>query len=409
MVITTTTNNVTTTANTTALTAQGNVSQLCAFFEQKQQQTLPSQQQQLSARNRQTPARNAVPIVTANSTCHNAASPAATQPILSSPIGSCVVCLESSCLLYTVSPDCSHPAKMCKTCLATWVNTRVSTNMKNVCYKKNCPCKPQYDRLRAILDPAALTRYIKKVSREQNVDDDDVSCSQCNSLQRAGGELIVRCRNVNPPCDALTCRQHLTTAFSNVKFSRTFKLLCSAVVGVPNQLYARYRLSLEDVARREQRHKDFIADERLKAEKCRLCNACGRVIERIAGCASMVCGADVHGGNRQSGCGASLNWDTMPRYQEDPLWIGAVTSTSQPPCSVCNGRDSHRSVQMMEDDVPRDHNATAIPSTAPAVVCDRCLFEPTRDFPSIVFVLIDDPHQQLQQKFSCSKLVSKIC
>mmetsp|Transcript_80070 Transcript_80070/g.141737 ORF Transcript_80070/g.141737 Transcript_80070/m.141737 type:complete len:653 (-) Transcript_80070:398-2356(-) len=55
-------------------------------------------------------------------------------------------------------------------------------------------------------------------------------------------------------------------------------------------------------------------DELWKAEHCRLCPKCNRVVEKLDGCNSMKCGQDCHGGNNQQGCGTTFNWAEAQQY-----------------------------------------------------------------------------------------------
>jgi hypothetical protein len=63
-----------------------------------------------------------------------------------------------------------------------------------------------------------------------------------------------------------------------------------------------------------RRYNELIADEKYKATNCRLCPHCGRVVQHLGGCASMICGKDYHGGNDQSGCGQNFTWDQAKPY-----------------------------------------------------------------------------------------------
>jgi hypothetical protein len=64
-----------------------------------------------------------------------------------------------------------------------------------------------------------------------------------------------------------------------------------------------------------RRYDDLINDEQYKATNCRLCPSCKRVVQRLEGCDSMICGQDAHGGNIQSGCGAKFNWAQAQPYK----------------------------------------------------------------------------------------------
>jgi hypothetical protein len=77
------------------------------------------------------------------------------------------------------------------------------------------------------------------------------------------------------------------------------------------------RQQVENRQRNEElrcRYGATMADEAYKVEHCRLCPHCGRVVEHMGGCSSMICGQDYHGGNLQSGCGQSFTWDTAKPY-----------------------------------------------------------------------------------------------
>lgn len=64
-----------------------------------------------------------------------------------------------------------------------------------------------------------------------------------------------------------------------------------------------------------RRYEELIRDEQYKAQHCRLCPSCNRVVQRLEGCDKMICGQDAHGGNIQSGCGMKFNWQQAQPYQ----------------------------------------------------------------------------------------------
>ncbi|CAF3382163.1 unnamed protein product [Rotaria socialis] len=88
---------------------------------------------------------------------------------------------------------------------------------------------------------------------------------------------------------------------------------------------ASYRAQLDDYERQKvannrrneelrRRYNDLKADEEFKAQNCRLCPHCKRVVQHMGGCSSMICGQNFHGGDQQSGCGQTFNWDNAQRY-----------------------------------------------------------------------------------------------
>ncbi|CAF3501844.1 unnamed protein product [Rotaria sp. Silwood1] len=88
---------------------------------------------------------------------------------------------------------------------------------------------------------------------------------------------------------------------------------------------ASFREQLEDFERQRaaniqrnqelaQRYNELLADENFKAQNCRLCPHCQRVVQRLSGCDSMVCGQNYHGGDQQSGCGQRFQWPQAHPY-----------------------------------------------------------------------------------------------
>jgi IBR domain, a half RING-finger domain/Zinc finger, ZZ type len=62
------------------------------------------------------------------------------------------------------------------------------------------------------------------------------------------------------------------------------------------------------------RIRELEADEEWKVQHCKMCPKCKRVIEKVAGCDSVLCGRNYHGGDVQDGCGNTFNWGTAPKY-----------------------------------------------------------------------------------------------
>jgi hypothetical protein len=64
----------------------------------------------------------------------------------------------------------------------------------------------------------------------------------------------------------------------------------------------------------ESRKREFEEMEDWKARNCKCCPHCRRVINKIDGCDSMVCGRNYHGGDAQDGCGREFKWSAAPAY-----------------------------------------------------------------------------------------------
>ncbi|CAF0760021.1 unnamed protein product [Adineta steineri] len=78
------------------------------------------------------------------------------------------------------------------------------------------------------------------------------------------------------------------------------------------------------------RYDTAVEDENYKSRNCRHCPNCNRVVERMEGCESMICGQDYHGGNIQSGCGEEFTWDEAEQYQASTVRKSTETINDLP-------------------------------------------------------------------------------
>mmetsp|Transcript_86649 Transcript_86649/g.240258 ORF Transcript_86649/g.240258 Transcript_86649/m.240258 type:complete len:649 (+) Transcript_86649:60-2006(+) len=81
------------------------------------------------------------------------------------------------------------------------------------------------------------------------------------------------------------------------------------------ELRSKQEEQAEMLRQAEARLAEFTAMERWKAENCKCCPHCKRVIEKIDGCDLMKCGRNYHGGDAQNRCGRDFKWSTAPAYR----------------------------------------------------------------------------------------------
>ena len=91
------------------------------------------------------------------------------------------------------------------------------------------------------------------------------------------------------------------------------------------------------------------------ARNCKKCPFCSKLVERIEGCDSMVCGRDYHGDKQLGGCGGYFDWSMQPSLQPDDIepadTIGEQLNFTMPNYDL------------------RFASATAVPTQAR---CDQC-------------------------------------
>ena len=73
----------------------------------------------------------------------------------------------------------------------------------------------------------------------------------------------------------------------------------------------------------EVRMQRLVADEEWKAENCKVCPNCHRLVNKLDGCDTMVCGRNAHGDeansnqalNQQDGCGLKFSYNGAAAYR----------------------------------------------------------------------------------------------
>lgn len=73
-----------------------------------------------------------------------------------------------------------------------------------------------------------------------------------------------------------------------------------------------------EVAAARRNYDILVQDEQSKAQTCKLCPHCKKIVWKLDGCNSMTCGRDASdkgGGNVQNGCGKGFNWLEAKPYQ----------------------------------------------------------------------------------------------
>ncbi|CAE7197438.1 hsdl2 [Symbiodinium natans] len=147
-------------------------------------------------------------------------------------------------------------------------------------------------------------------------------CASIISVEPGSGRQRVAC--CDWPAWCTTCRQpyHYAVDCCDVQALRDQWLQwVSHGRSVYNQTKAqheefeRQKRALQEAT---ERHAELKRDEEWKQTNCRECPQCRRVVQKIDGCNSMVCGQDAHGGNLQQGCGHRFQWNKARAYQAAP-------------------------------------------------------------------------------------------
>eukprot|EP00756_Hemistasia_phaeocysticola_P002848 Hpha_TRINITY_DN11920_c0_g1::TRINITY_DN11920_c0_g1_i1::g.20779::m.20779 len=194
-----------------------------------------------------------------------------------------------------------------------------------------------------------------------------VTCPRCKFSFCSGCK---RMHHFQVPCeDILT----LTRAWDEWKHTHRQEFLRR--MAAEDEGYAKALESFEKERRRHEEDKraaaatweTLQADEAYKASHCRLCPACDRVVEKLDGCDSMVCGRNSAGGNAQDGCGRPFNWTQAKKYRAD---VGRQPHVRPPTEAEPVAAARHR--HLLAPGVPLNCDVCREPIVGPLARCLHC-------------------------------------
>lgn len=232
----------------------------------------------------------------------------------------CQICFDAQ---GTYGWCCPEGHRFCRTCM----RQHVKASATPLCPQPKCGFELDVADLRLLgvsrrrldaFESNKLRRAIETLGAESNGECKVVHC------RRDGCENVVvvpplRCREEFAcPCGApsfcVQCGEtpyHYHADCKQVPFLRRRWLEWVSEARASRKKHQEALLALQ---KRIETDNDLARDEEWKTRNCRMCPNCGRLVQKIDGCNAMKCGQDAHGGNRQSGCGLSFDWETAPSY-----------------------------------------------------------------------------------------------
>ncbi|CAF0935591.1 unnamed protein product [Rotaria sordida] len=252
----------------------------------------------------------------------------------------CDVCMESCPYDDIYVFDCSDNHKLCYSCYYESCKTKMNNGEILTCALCTNPLREgelnqlriSNDELKKIRDYQIKKTFDAYSSRTRGI----IKCPNQNCLWIAeAADPNERFRVTCPICNKEFCSlcnqqyHYRTTCQQLPQITQRWFFWCQTERGryltMRAQQDAAYATQLSDYNRQNnenenrnrdlrRRYDELMNDEKYKADNCRLCPQCKRVVQRLEGCDSMVCGQDAHGGNLQSGCGAKFNWAQAQQY-----------------------------------------------------------------------------------------------
>lgn len=286
----------------------------------------------------------------------------------------CVICRSEVDKSFVYSVPCGASHEFCLECLYTYIKSEVYEHgRKPCCPSGSCHFQLQQDNIEDIVVPLGKENEAERIIMIiGNLDKRALGCISCPkcgmwlSLPDAhSGNVLCGCLYrfctgcYQPAHFQVSCEdaaRHVERYALWLREGRTAFLETRAEESMQLRRYEAARESHEKRAKEiEGRQKEYQEMESWKAQHCKECPHCKRVVQKIEGCDSMVCGQDAHGGNVQSGCGKKFQWGRAKKYNPKVAEVGPVLEEfdlSRPPeakvyeiesgvplpCDVCNAQ-----------------------------------------------------------------------
>ncbi len=265
----------------------------------------------------------------------------------------CAVCWDEIDVAQSFSFNCSH--KVCRECAGRLLDISITGGSLAACPVSDCRQTVSSMDVTAFFGQQnPMAKKYAEIELRQTLESSPAIMT-CGTPNCPNQVLLDEVARVRPTCFRCTvCRSSTCTLCRAQPFH--YRLSCDASVRARAKWLGALaticggkngsnNLALE-LKEKMGRYKELQEDEKLKARTCRLCSKCGRIIEKLDGCDSMICGRNAHGGGVQNGCGASLNWATLkpyvPKLENPPqgnaiqkMFLTTFTHSEFDRCTTC--------------------------------------------------------------------------
>ncbi|CAM4783822.1 unnamed protein product [Rotaria magnacalcarata] len=257
------------------------------------------------------------------------------------PTRDCDICMESCFLDDIFVFGCDESHKLCYKCYEQSCIVKMNNNEILTC--ATCPYQLQYGELKQL-----------RISPDQRNLVVEYQVQKTFDRYASGSRGVIKCPNQacmwafepgNPNEHfRVTCQMCANEFCSFCNQQYHYRTVCEKIPVITERWFfwcntergrylaerakqdANYAVQLAEYEKQHaasrqrneelrRRYETSVEDEKYKAQNCRYCPHCNRVVERMEGCDSMVCGRDYHGGNVQSGCGKNFTWEQAKRYK----------------------------------------------------------------------------------------------
>eukprot|EP00930_Biecheleria_cincta_P061670 TRINITY_DN4722_c0_g2_i1.p1 TRINITY_DN4722_c0_g2~~TRINITY_DN4722_c0_g2_i1.p1 ORF type:complete len:772 (-),score=100.61 TRINITY_DN4722_c0_g2_i1:1026-3341(-) len=241
---------------------------------------------------------------------------------------SCAICFsdfDASTLPCIYSCD-EHSGTLCRTCMQSHIAARGPMPR---CPMPNCTAELSEQDVRCCGDSAAVEAW-QNAALQRAIDalpGIKVACPRADCCMVVEIEAQETGTTITCPacsfdfCSKCRMTYHFRTSCEEVQtlrlryaeWIRRGRAAYQGKVAETDKAMSEHEFSMEAS---RKRYEELVKDEDFKANNCRHCPHCSRVVQKLEGCNAMRCGFDTDTrSNRQDGCGSAFDWTTAPPYR----------------------------------------------------------------------------------------------
>jgi len=243
------------------------------------------------------------------------------------PFMECPICRDEFGISKLYTLECDH--RYCFDCVKKHINTFIENEEPAKCPEPTCEHQITSKEVKHV-DYLNYGRYESILTQKLLKSTPGfVKCKKCNTWMETRRPLeaekcicvkkqcsYIFCSRCNEDyhygvtCDEVVKHRHIWTSWREKGRQEREKEFTDKL-----QQFEKAKAEHEKEAKIQEQNFDILKkDEEYKAARAKRCPHCKRIVEKVAGCDSMVCGRDTHGANTQNGCGHAFNWSSAPPY-----------------------------------------------------------------------------------------------
>jgi hypothetical protein len=250
----------------------------------------------------------------------------------------CNICFDDFDVTEMFTLDCPNTHRFCRDCMQSQLEVDLKEKRISSCSAPGCSHQITETEVKQLFgaDSKEAADYGEILLKKELAKLHVVGCPTpgCkNFIEVANPQIPMNCTCACGASFCSMCRKqyHYRTSCQDavvlnadwIKWNLTGRNAYRQLLDVDHKRFDDFEKESKRVAARNEelkaRYNELVQDEQWKEQNCHGCPHCGRPIQKLDGCDSMVCGSDYHGGNVQNGCGQRFQWSTSKPYKSQGI------------------------------------------------------------------------------------------